>query len=91
MFEKVKAKWAKFKSKMSAARKSMTVGLIAAWQLVINNTDAIQAQLPTLPQFFSAHMVSIISGVFGALLFYVRVFHTSGPVEEKLTPKEPSA
>jgi len=91
MFENAEAKWDSFKLKMSAARKSLTVATIGLWQLVINNTDSIQAQLPTLPQFFSAHIVSIVSGVFGALLFYVRVFHTTGPVEAKLAPKDPAA
>ncbi len=76
------------KAKLAGARKSLTVATIAAWQALIQNTDTIQALVPQLPQYFSQNLVSIISGVFGALLLYIRLFHTSGLVEDKVAQKD---
>jgi hypothetical protein len=87
MFDSFLIKLEPIKAKIAGARKSVTVAVIAVWQAIIQNTDSIQAMIPQLPQYFSEHMVSIISGVFGVILLYVRLFHTSGAIEDKNSPK----
>lgn len=77
-------KYEAVKLKLAGARKSITVAVIGAWQLVIQNVDTIEQSVPQLHQYFGDHLAQIISGVFGAILLYVRIFHTKGSVEDKV-------
>lgn len=77
----------KLKLKIEGARKSLTVGVIAVWQLVIQNIDSIQSMFPQFNEYFGDNLGKIVSGVFGAILLYVRLFNTKGKVEDKVDLK----
>jgi hypothetical protein len=80
----LKEKLEAIKKKIAGARKSLTVAVIAVWQLTIQNIDQVEAFVPQLQTYFGNHVAQVLSAVFGAILFYVRVFHTKGSVEDKV-------